>query len=232
MMVVIPAGNFTMGSLVGERGHRNDEGPQHNVAIAQPFAISQFEVTFDDWDACVSYGDCRSVDDMKWGRDQRPVINITWEDAKTYVEWLARVTGKPYRLPSEAEWEYAARAGKQTAYWWGNEIGDGNANCKECSSGPLPDRTQPVNSFAANPFGLYNVHGNVWEWVEDCYHSDYAGAPSNGSAWISGDCDRRVVRGGGWYSAPADVRSARRLPLSIPDTGNNLGFRIARTLTP
>jgi formylglycine-generating enzyme required for sulfatase activity len=160
------------------------------------------------------------------------VINISWQDAKKYVEWIARVTGKPYRLPSEAEWEYAARAGKPTAYWWGDEIGDGNASCNGCSSGPPPDRTQPVNSFAANAFGLYNVHGNVWEWVEDCYHTDYGGAPSNGSAWISGDCVERVARGGGVWSPPENIRSARRLKLSIPDTGNNLGFRMARTLTP
>jgi formylglycine-generating enzyme required for sulfatase activity len=232
-MVVIPARNFRMGSAVSEKGRQNDEGPQHNVVIAQPFAISKFEVTFDDWGACVSYGNCRAVDDMNWEPSgQRPVINITWQDAKQYVEWLAGVTGKPYRLPSEAEWEYAARAGSQTAYSWGDDIGEGNANCSGCSSGPRPDRTQPVNSFAANAFGLYNVHGNVWEWVEDCYHSDYAGAPSNGSAWTSGDCEQRVARGGGWWSVPPDVRSARRLSLSFRDPGTNLGFRIARTLTP
>ena len=162
--------------------------------------MSKFEVTFDEWDACVAYGDCDPrVSDSGWGRGRQPVINVTWDDAKRYVAWLSRMTGKPYRLLTEAEWEYAARAGTQTAYSWGDEIGKGNANCDGCGSQWDNKQTAPVGSFAANAFGLYDMHGNVWEWVEDCFHDNYEGAPDDGSAWTAdGDCNSRVLRGGSW----------------------------------
>jgi formylglycine-generating enzyme required for sulfatase activity len=170
-MVVAPAGKFMMGSPEGQG--TDVERPQHEVTFAN-FAVSTFEVTFDAWDACVAYGDCPPASDSGWGRGRRPVA------------WLSRMTGRTYRLLSEAEWEYAARAGTQTAYSWGDEIGEGNANCKGCGSQWDGQRTAPAGSFAANVFGLHDMHGNVWEWVEDCAHGNYSGAPEDGPAWTAG----------------------------------------------
>jgi formylglycine-generating enzyme required for sulfatase activity len=232
-MVVIPAGEFTMGSPASERGRSDDEEPQHRVVFAKPFAVAKFEVTFADWDACVAYGDCDPrVDDGGYGRGRQPVINVTWDDAKQYAAWLSRVTGKPYRLLSEAEFEYAARAGTLTAYPWGDEIGKNNANCAGCGSKWDNRQPAPVGSFAANRFGLYDMHGNVLQWVEDCYHDSYEGAPSDGSAWTAGDCARRVVRGGQWDGNPRGIRSAYRYNLTPDDRDSVLGFRVGRTLTP
>jgi formylglycine-generating enzyme required for sulfatase activity len=142
------------------------------------------------------------------------------------------MTGKPYRLLAEAEWEYAARAGTTTAYSWGDEIGNGNANCKRCGSQWDDGGTSPVGSFKPNAFGLYDMAGNVWQWVQDCYHDNYVGAPTDGSAWTSGDCSQRMGRGGSWFTGPEDLRSAYRGWTTTGDRSNNLGFRIARTLTP
>ena len=154
-----------------------------------------------------------------------------WDDAQQYVAWFSEMTGKPYRLLTEAEWEYAARAGSTTAYSWGDEIGAGNANCDGCGSGWDNSKTAPVGSFNPNAFGLYDMAGNVWRWVQDCYHGDYTGAPTDGSAWTSGDCSRRVIRGGSWSGIPQVLRSAYRVSyVSVVRTGN-LGFRIGRTLT-
>ena len=217
-MIVIPAGAFTMGSPATEQGRFDNEGPQHMVTIAKPFAVSKFDVTFADWDACVSVGGCPQVTDTGLGRDTKPVINVSWDDAQQYVAWLSKMTGQPYRLLTEAEWEYAARAGTTTAYYWGDEIGKGNANCNGCGSQWDNQQTSPVGSFAANQFGLYDMAGNVWQWVQDCYHDNYNGAPTDGSAWTSGDCSRRVVRGGSWYNIPRVLRSAYRDGLT-PSTG-------------
>ena len=154
------------------------------------FAVSKFEVTFDEWDACVAYGGCaQHVLTATGGRGTQPVINVSWDDAKHYVAWLSKMTGKPYRLLTEAEWEYAARAGTTTAYSWGDEIGKGNANCNGCGS-QWDNTTRPLRSARSRPmqFGLHDMHGNVWEWVEDCYQSNYNGAPTDGSAWTTGDC--------------------------------------------
>jgi len=190
-------------------------------------------VTFADWDACVSVGGCPKAGDSSWGRDTRPVINVGWDDAQTYVAWLSKMTGQPYRLLTEAEWEYAARAGTTTAYYWGGEIGKENANCNDCGSEwDNRQKTSPVGSFKPNAFGLYDMAGNVWQWVQDCYHGDYIEAPTDGSAWTSGDCSSRVVRGGSWYTHPHGLRSASRSWNATANRIGYLGFRVGRTLSP
>ena len=229
-MVVVPAGRFTMGSPATEQGRFDNEGPQHEVTIAKPFAVSKFDVRFTDWDACASVGGCPQVTDSGFGRGARPVINVNWDDARRYVAWLSKMTGQPYRLLSEAEWEYAARAGAATAYPWGDEIGNGNADCAGCGGQWQGQETSPVGSFKPNGFGLYDMAGNVWQRVQDCDHGNYVGAPSDGSAWITDDCSRRVVRGGSWDNLPQALRSAARVGFA-PDSPNfDLGFRVARTL--
>jgi formylglycine-generating enzyme required for sulfatase activity len=230
-MVVIPAGSFTMGSPAGF-GHDN-EHPAHAVTIAAAFAISKYDVMFADWDACANYGDCDAqVGDSGFGRGRMPVINVSWYDAQQYVAWLAAMTGQPYRLLTEAEYEYAARAGTTTAYPWGDAIGKNNANCNGCGSQWDGQKPAPVGSFPPSKFGLYDMVGNVWIWVEDCYHSTYNGAPTDGSAWTTGgDCGNRFVRAGAWDRPPDTVRSAARGARG--DTAarfNNRGFRVARTL--
>jgi formylglycine-generating enzyme required for sulfatase activity len=195
--------------------------------------VGKFAVTFDEWDACVASGGCdgHKPSDYGWGRGSRPVIDVSWNDAQQYVAWLSKATGKNYRLLSEAEREYAARADTPTAYFWGDDVGKGNANCQGCGS-QWDKQTSPVGSFGPNRFGLYNISGNVWEWTEDCYHGAYDGAPSNGLAWTTGDCGFRVVRGGSWLSNPRYLRSAGRLRM-LPDYRfNGIGFRVARTLLP
>jgi formylglycine-generating enzyme required for sulfatase activity len=234
-MVVVPAGEFMMGSPPDEKGRHGNEDPQHRVFIARAFAVSRFELTFPDWDACVSVGGClkegRALDGG-WGRGTRPVIYVSWDDAQQYATWLSRMTGKTYRLLSEAEWEYAARAGTTTTYPWGNEIGNGHANCAGCSSqdgsngGPAL-----VGSFSPNAFGLHDMHGNVWEWVEDCYNDSYDRAPIDGGAWRTGDCGRRVVRGGSWIYDSEYARSAMRLAQQRANRDYTLGFRVGRTLS-
>lgn len=229
-MVVLPAGSFVMGSPAGESGRAADEGPQRSVQV-KSFAIGQAEVTFDDWRVCVERGGCtHRPSDQGWGMGDRPVISVNWEDAAQYAAWLSRETGRPYRLPSEAEWEYAARAGTTTAYSWGDAIGQGRANCYGCGSAGDSRQTAPVRSFAANPWGLHDMHGNVWEWTQDCYSENYAWAPTDGSAVQSGDCGRRVLRGGSWYDEPAGLRSANRNWFNPAHRDTSYGFRLARTL--
>jgi formylglycine-generating enzyme required for sulfatase activity len=232
-MVVVPAGEFMMGSPADERDHYDNEDPLHRVTIARPFAVSRFEITFEQWDECTAVGTCVHVPDSNMGRGTRPVINVTWGHVQQYVAWFSKMTGRPYRLLSEAEWEYAARAGTTTAYSWGDELGKNNANCNGCGSEWDGRRTAPVGSFAPNRFGLYDMHGNVWEWVADCLHTNYEGAPKDGSAWIAqGDCNNRVIRGGSWVGYPVGLRSALRFWFSADDHGIDLGFRIGRTLNP
>ena len=230
-MVVVPEGSFMMGSTAGGDAER----PVHRVTFARPFAVGVYEVTFAEWDACVSDGGCGGYrpDDAGWGHGRRPVIHVSWENAKAYVRWLSGKTGEAYRLLSESEWEYVARAGTGTEYWWGDEIGRNRANCDGCGSRWDAERTAP-GSFSPNAFGLQDVHGNVWEWVEDCWNDSYNGAPSDGSAWESGEweCGARVLRGGSWDSIPRDLRSANR-GWNPPDGRvADRGFRVARTLTP
>ena len=235
-MVVVPPGRFRMGDLTGDG--RPGERPIHEVTIAYPLAVGRYEVTFAEWDACVAAGGCtHRPSDLGWGRGSRPVIDVSWDDAQTYVNWLSRKTGKPYRLLSEAEWEYVARAGTTTKYWWGNEADHAHANYgkDECCQGMAAgaDRwgnTSPVGSFKPNAFGLFDTAGNLEEWVEDCMSND-EGAPADGSARLSGGgCDRRVVRGGNYMSSPRYLRSAYRSYASVDFRIYYIGFRVARTL--
>ena len=232
-MVVIPAGTFRMGCLSNDDDCAEEEFPLHEVSI-QSFALSEREVTFNEWDACVSAGGCNAYrpDDAGWGRGDRPVINVSWEDAQSFVAWLSEVTGQAYLLSTEAEWEYAVRAGTQTNYSWGNDIGKSRANCWGCGSEWDNEMTAPTGSFGANAFGLHDMHGNVWEWVEDCWNWNYSGAPSDGSAWRSGDCSRRVLRGGTWLDGPKSLRSANRYWFFTGRREDHIGFRVARTLSP
>jgi formylglycine-generating enzyme required for sulfatase activity len=234
-MVVVPAGSFMMGAPATEHqafGYAT-QIPRYTVTIAKPFAVSKYEVTFADWDACVTGGGCNAYkpNDWGWGHGQQPVINVNWDDAQQYVAWLSQVTGRTYRLLSEAEYEYAARGGTQTAYPWGDDIGKNNANCNGCGSKwDSRHRTAPVGSFAPNQFGLYDMVGNVWARVEDCYSDSYNGAPTDGSARTGGDCYNRVLRGGSWMNDPRFLRSASRDWARSGNRWNTIGFRVARTL--
>jgi formylglycine-generating enzyme required for sulfatase activity len=234
-MIVVPSGRFLMGSSPKDQG-RDWERPQHEVTIARPFAIAKFELTFDAWDACVAHGDCDPhVNDAGWGRGRRPAINLSWDDAQIYVKWLSRITGKRYRLLSEAEYEYAARAGSETQYPWGGDIkldGKAMANCVNCGSQWDGKQTAPVGSFPANTFGLYDMVGNVWGWTEDCWSPNYNGAPADGSAWTSGDCNSRVMRGSPFFDAQDYLRSADRGHNTTGFRYSGVGFRVARTLSP
>ena len=246
-MVVVPAGTFVMGSPEWEVGRDNDESPQHTVTIGAPFAVGVYEVTFAEWDSCVEAGGCssRAADDVGYGRGRRPVISVSWDHAQEYVTWLRRETGKPYRLLSEAEWEYVARAGTETARYWGTSESeqcrhangydrDGHAEFAlgresvQCSDGSRS--TAEVGSYSENGFGIHDVLGNTWEWTQDCWHPSYSGAPGDGSAWETGECSTRVLRGGSWSDRPRALRSASRYRFS---GGIRLsswaGFRVAQS---
>ena len=241
-MVVVPAGSFIMGSPANEKEHRDDEGPQHKVTFKRPFAVGKFELTFAEWDACSAQGDCNyKPNDYGWGRGQRPVMDVTWHDITKdyYLPWLSRKTGQYYRLLTEAEWEYAARAGTTTAYSTGTRITAAQANFGK--KGLDISGTMETGSFKPNGFGLYDMHGNVYEWVEDCYKWGYVGGTSDGSAVTSGECNYRVLRGGSWVENPgrddaaklgmtASLRSASRLGASPAARNNYFGFRVARPL--
>lgn len=232
-MIVVPAGEFMMGSPATELGKQRSEQPQHRVAIAKPFVVSKFEQTFAEWDACAAHGDCRAdVDDGGLGRGRRPVVNVSFEDAQRYVAWLAKISGKPYRLLTEAEYEYAARAGMQTAYPWGDKVGQNNANCLGCGSKWDGKQAAPVGSFPPNRFGLYDMVGNVWELIEDCYHADYDRAPGDGSAWKGGDCSQHGARGGSFSGMPDNIRSANRGRMPNNSRSPVIGFRVGRALEP
>ena len=230
-MVVVPAGEFMMGSPENEKGRDKKEGPQHTVVIRQPFAVGKVDVTFEQWDACIAHGGCaHNPQDERWGRGRRPVINVSWDDAKVYIAWLAKQTGKPYRLLTEAEWEYAARAGNPARYSFGDDetqLGEYAWFLKNSEG-----KTQPVGKKKANAFGLYDMHGNVWQWVEDCYEESYSGAPTDGLAVTSKDCDIRVLRGGSWLHFPDFLRSAHRYKFTTDFRIKNFGFRVGRMLTP
>lgn len=261
-MVAVPAGRFVMGSPKGERGRFDSEAPEHEVSV-RAFALGKYDITNEEFLTFLRQtgfqpAPCDPILDLSWtspgngtayapgnsppGRD--PAVCLNWYDAKAYVAWLnAKVrtqgnalTGNsgPYRLPSEAEWEYAARAGTTTARWWGDAIGTGHANCNGCGSGYDGTLIAPVGSFGPNPFGLYDMLGNVWQWTDDCWNESYVDAPTNGTAWEVGDCDRRVLRGGSWSNVPEFLRSAARNKGDAAgrdfDYSNYAGFRVARTL--
>ena len=248
-MVVVWEGRFAMGSPPSEAGRRGSEGPVHRVTIPTPFAVGKFEVTFAEWDVCVKAGGCNGYrpSDKDRGRGRNPVINVRWHDAKSYVQWLSQQTGRPYRLLSEAEWEYAARAGTTTSRYWGEDVSEqcSYANGRdessaefvgwwtgaECEDGFIFN--SPVGRFLANRFGVFDMLGNVWEWVEDCWHDNYAGAPANGNAWTTGgDCERRVLRGGSRSAKPTRIRSAARGHGALGLRNGHTGFRVGLTLTP
>jgi len=220
-MVTIPAGRFEMGSK-----HDSDEKPIHEVSI-KTFAMSRYEITFAEYDAFAKATGRTKPKDSGWGRGNRPVINVSWHDAVAYTKWLTEQTGQEYRLPTEAEWEYAARAGTEANYWWGNGIGKNRANCDGCGSRWDDKSTSPVGSFEANPFGLYDTAGNVWEWCADNWHDNYEGAPTDGGVWKGGNKSRRVLRGGSWSGSPGNCRSANRLRGTSVSRLQVVGFRVA-----
>ncbi len=225
-MVVVPPGSFDMGS----KDHSGDETPVHRVTLAKPIAISRYEITFEQWDACVAGGGCIHVpNDQGWARGSRPVLDVSWNDVTaTYLPWLSRISGQAYRLLTEAEWEYAARAGSTAVYSWGDEIGLGAANCDGCGSNWDNRQTAPAGSFPPNAFGLYDMHGNVWEWTQDCYRENYETASPIGAAATDPDCSSYVVRGGGWNDRPKYLRSAIRYGDPPDYRSNYVGFRVAR----
>jgi len=236
-MTVIPAGSFVMGSPAGELGRWKTEGPQHRVTIGYPLAVSTYPITFNEWDECVDEGGCRGYKpyDEHWGRGNRPVVNVSWDDAQSYMAWLSAKTGRRYRLLSEAEFEYAERGGTSTPYAVGQTITVAQANFLDAADpaeNPAIGRsTTPVGTFPPNRFGLYDMQGNVWQWVEDCWHDSYAGrAPDDGKAWLTGDCQRRVVRGGGFNRDRTFLRSASRYWIVGQLRSALAGFRVARDL--
>ncbi len=224
-LVIVPAGEFGMGSNA-----KPTEQPVHHVSIRNNFAVGRREVTFAEWDRCVAMSGCEfSAPDQGWGREDRPVTDVSWDDAKEFAAWLSKTTGKSYRLPTEAEWEYAARGGSTTAYWWGRDVGTGHARCVECG-GDETGKTAPAASFRPNAFGLYDTAGNAAEWVEDCWNPSYRGAPNDGSAWTSGDCSLRVLRGGSFGDKAIAVRSSARFRYDEDVRYYANGFRVARDL--
>lgn len=188
----------------------------------EPFLMARTEVTFDQWDACVADGGCAGQkDDHGWGRGDRPVINVTFHDARDYVRWLARRTGRAYRLPTEDEWEWAARGGTATAYWWGDDVGQGHANCRKCGSDWGGRMSAPVASFPANPYGLHDTAGNLWEWTTTCWAEDRAAPPEER------DCAYRAAKGGAWYYIPSQARPANRARHAETLRSYTVGFRVA-----
>lgn len=227
-MIKIPGGNFLRGDHQGDGD--DDEQPMSEVAL-QAFAIGVHEITFNEYDLfCQQSRKCRDPDDQEWGRGQRPVINVSWEEANAYTNWLADKTGKPYRLPSDAEWEYAHRAGNTTRYAWGDAVESARANCEGCGSIWDGDQTAPVGRFEPNAYGLYDTAGNVFEWVADCYHDRFSEAPSDGSPIEKEGCGKRVIRGGAWSFPPHEVRSANRWRDFPTRHSDDTGFRVAMDL--
>jgi formylglycine-generating enzyme required for sulfatase activity len=263
-MVVLPSGRFMMGSPEHEPQRESwkagTESPQHEVKIPRPFAIGRCAVTRGQFGAFITStghrtdggayvwtGEHWNKDPSKSWRepcfeqdDSHPVVCVSWNDAQAYVAWLSKASGASYRLPSEAEWEYACRAGTTTPFWWGSTIAPDQANYAGSAElykgggkkGEYRKRTVPAKSFEANPWGLYQVHGNVWEWCEDCWNDHYKDAPADGSAWTAGDCSRRVLRGGSWFLSPQFLRSACRFRYDSDFRYDDIGFRVARTLNP
>ena len=233
-MIVIPTGEFIMGSPVTEINRGQDESPQREIFVDYNFAVGVFEITFEQWERCLNQKACdHNPIDNGWGRGNQPVTNVSWLDTKQYIAWLSNKTGHQYRLLTEAEWEYVARAGSKKRFWWGDESPKGKAVCLQCDlTGKSNNMSNPVGSYSPNPFGLYDLHGNVWEWVEDCWSENYTLHPADTSAFIpNGECKRRVVRGGAWPNGGRQLRSANRSWKSPNHRSTNgKGFRVAMTL--
>ncbi|MCP2088820.1 UNVERIFIED_ORG: formylglycine-generating enzyme required for sulfatase activity [Paraburkholderia sediminicola] len=226
IMIALPAGSFSMGSSTDDPS----EKPVHHVTIGAPFAIGKYEVTVEQWNACVAANACQKLTPESNTNKAAPARDLSWEDAQQYVKWLSKTTGKPYRLPSEAEWEYADRGGTTTAYWWGDQMRKGNANCKDCGDPWHKEGPEVAGSFAPNPVGLYDMNGSVWEWVADCWHNSYQGAPADGHAWDSPTCDMRVIRGGSWREGGSYMLSATRFKYSASVRQSQDGFRVVKDL--
>ncbi|MDR3385397.1 SUMF1/EgtB/PvdO family nonheme iron enzyme [Cupriavidus basilensis] len=222
----LPAGSFTMGSNGGDP----TEKPPHHVAIGQPFAIGKYEVTVEQWGACADAGACQRIATVANAPRSAPVRDVSWDDAQQYVAWLSKVSGKHYRLPTEAEWEYAARGGTTTLYWWGDQMRKGTANCKDCGEPWNADAPANVGSFAANGYGLHDMNGSVWEWVADCWHVTYKNAPADGRAWDEPGCGVRVIRGGSWHEGASYMLSSTRFKYSASVRQSQNGFRVVRDL--
>lgn len=234
LMVIIPAGEFVMGSPPEEPERIGGEGPQHPVRIARPFAMGVYTVTFDDYERFARATKRETPEDLGWGRGNRPVINVAWDDARAYCAWLSEQTVADYRLPSEAEWEYACRAGTTTPFHVGQRLStdqanfDGSCTYAGSAQGQYRQQTMPVGSFPSNAFGLHDMHGNVLEWCQDTWHKNYAGAPADGSAWEAQGKTSRVLRGGSFFGGPIGCRAAFRYDFAPDKRNYNAGFRVCR----
>ncbi|RDK02788.1 hypothetical protein DLM46_11100 [Paraburkholderia lacunae] len=226
VMIAVPAGSFSMGSSTDDPSER----PVHHVTIGAPFAIGKYEVTVEQWNACADANACQKLTPETNANKSAPARDLSWDDAQQYVRWLSKVTGKTYRLPTEAEWEYADRGGTTTQYWWGDQMRKGNANCKDCGEPWHKEGPESVGSFAPNPLGLYDMNGGVWEWVGDCWHNSYQGAPTDGRAWDTPGCDMRVIRGGSWREGSNYMLSATRFKYSAGVRQSQDGFRVVKEL--
>ncbi len=235
-MARLEPGEFRMGAPASEPARHSAEGPQTQVTISKPFAIAATEITFAQWDACIADGGCRYLPpDQGWGRADRPAVNVSFDDAKAYADWLSQKTGKTYRLPSEAEWEYAARAGSRGPFAIGASLEPTTANYNAHfayggKKGDYRKQTTPAASFAPNDFGLFDMHGNAWEWTADCWADSHEGAPQDGSASLGGDCTRRVLKGGAWNTGGWRLRSAHRIGKVRTAREYDNGFRVVRDL--
>jgi formylglycine-generating enzyme required for sulfatase activity len=224
----LPPATFPMGD--GQNIGDDNEKPLHDVEIPRGFYMSSYEVTFAQYDLFAQSTNRPLPPDNEWGRGNRPVINVSWYDAKAYSAWVSEQTGKTYRLPTEIEWEYSIRAGSTSSFWYGEEVQNGYSVCDSCGSQWDGVSTAPVGSQISNPLGLFDMHGNVAEWVEDCYHDSYEGAPTKNTPWLSNACDSRVIRGGSWFDIPRVGRSSTRYRAEPNLKASNWGFRLVREI--
>lgn len=225
VMLALPAGSFVMGSNSSDPS----EKPAHRVTLQAPFALGRYEVTVGEWNACVEAGACPRIPSSAGAGANLPMRDVSWDDVQQYLKWLNSVSNRTFRLPTEAEWEYAARGGTSTRYWWGEQMKGGNASCKGCGQPWNADSPPPVGSFVANPFGFYDMNGSVWEWVADCWHNSYKGAPIDGGAWDDPGCRTRVIRGGSWLEDGTYMLSTTRFKYDASVRQSQNGFRVART---
>ena len=226
ILIPVTPGNFTMGIDTDDASER----PAHRVTIGHTYALAKYPVTVAQWNACVTASACPRLSNENNASPNAPVRDLSWDDAQQYVKWLSKISGKPYRLPTEAEWEYAARAGTETRYWWGNDMRKGTANCKDCGPPWHVEAPDDVGSFAANAFGFYDMAGGVWEWVSDCWHNSYKNAPSDGHSWDEPNCQARVIRGGSWRDGAGYMLTATRFKYDSSVRYNANGFRVARDM--